>query len=550
MASADPLAQRALDGCSAQTSTISASRSRPRAADCACGRRHASASSSSSSTTTTSIGSRTSCRWSGSRATSGRSRPALLRPGTPYGVRVDGPLGAGNTLQPRDASSSSPTRRVSSAAAPTSAGRWSSMTGFDWGGVRKPAIPLDRTVLYEAHVKGLTKRHPQVPAALRGTYAGLAHPAMIAHFHDAGHHEHRAAAGARVRHRAAAASAGPRRTTGATTPSTSSRRMRRTRRARAPSGGPEAVLREFKGMVQAAARGGPRGHPRRRLQPHGRGGPRRAPLELPRHRQRSRTTGSTTTARTSTSPGAATPSTTATDAAARLVLDSLRYWANDLQIDGFRFDLAATLGRDDTHSFTPEHPLLQAIVDDPALAGVKMIAEPWDVGMGGWQTGNFPTAGSSGTTATATGSATSGCSDVDYARRASGVAGRHRRLRARASPGSANTFSAERGPLASVNFVTAHDGFTARTIWSSYDVKHNLGNGEHNRDGADTNRSFNHGIEGADRRRGDPGDAPQGDAQPARHAPAVAPASRCSPPATSSAARSAATTTPTATTRR
>ena len=185
---------------------------------------------------------------------------------------------------------------------------------------------------------------------------------------------------------------------------------------------------------------------------------------------------------------------TATDAAARLVLDSLRYWANDVQIDGFRFDLAATLGRDAAHHFTPEHPLLRAIIDDPALAGVKKIAEPWDVGMGGWQTGNFGDGWSEWNDRYRDRVRNFWLSDVDYARRAStapvGIGGFATRL-----AGSANTFSVERGPLASVNFVTAHDGFTLRDL-VSYDVKHNLGNGEHNRDGADTNRSFNHGAEG------------------------------------------------------
>ena len=185
---------------------------------------------------------------------------------------------------------------------------------------------------------------------------------------------------------------------------------------------------------------------------------------------------------------------TATDAAARLVLDSLRYWANDVQIDGFRFDLAATLGRDAAHHFTPEHPLLRAIVDDPALAGVKKISEPWDVGMGGWQTGNFGDGWSEWNDRYRDRVRNFWLSDVDYARRAStapvGIGGFANRL-----AGSANTFSVERGPLAGVNFVTAHDGFTLRDL-VSYDVKHNLGNGEHNRDGADTNRSFNHGAEG------------------------------------------------------
>ena len=107
---------------------------------------------------------------------------------------------------------------------------------------------------------------------------------------------------------------------------------------------PEAVLREFKGMVEASSRGRDRGHPRRRLQPHLRGGPRRAATRACAASTIALTTARPMTALTSTSPGAATPSNTLTDAASRIVLDSLRYWANDVQVDGFRFDLAATLG--------------------------------------------------------------------------------------------------------------------------------------------------------------------------------------------------------------
>ena len=123
-----------------------------------------------------------------------------------------------------------------------------------------------------------------------------------------------------------------------------------------------------------------------------------------------------------------------------------------------------------------------------------MIAEPWDVGMGGWQTGNFGDGWHEWNDRYRDRVRNFWLSDVDYARRAStapvGIGGFATRL-----AGSSNTFSAERGPLASVNFVTAHDGFTLRDL-VSYDVKHNVGNGEQNRDGADTNRSFNHGAEG------------------------------------------------------
>ena len=258
--------------------------------------------------------------------------------------------------------------------------------------------------------------------------------------------------------------------------------------------GPEAILREFKGMVKLLHQAGLEvildvvyNH----TAEEGIGGPRTSLRGIDnRSYYRQQDDGAYIDV-----TGCGNSVNTSTDAAARLVLDSLRYWANDVQIDGFRFDLAATLGRDAAHHFTPDHPLLRAIVDDPALAGVKKISEPWDVGMGGWQTGNFGDGWHEWNDRYRDRVRNFWLSDVDYARRAStapvGIGGFATRL-----AGSANTFSVERGPLASVNFVTAHDGFTLRDL-VSYDVKHNLGNGEQNRDGADTNRSFNHGAEGA-----------------------------------------------------
>ncbi|AGW41168.1 glycogen debranching protein [Leifsonia xyli subsp. cynodontis DSM 46306] len=184
----------------------------------------------------------------------------------------------------------------------------------------------------------------------------------------------------------------------------------------------------------------------------------------------------------------------------RLILDSLRYRAGMVQIDGFRFDLATTLGRGPDGAFDREHPLLRAILDDPLLQDAKLIAEPWDVGLGGWQTGNFPGA-SSGRAGWSEWNdryrdrvRSFWLADIAEARRNGqapiGIGGFATRL-----AGSSNTFSPERGPLASVNFVTAHDGFTMADL-TAYDVKHNLGNGEDNRDGSDSNRSFNHGVEG------------------------------------------------------
>jgi glycogen operon protein len=164
-----------------------------------------------------------------------------------------------------------------------------------------------------------------------------------------------------------------------------------------------------------------------------------------------------------------------------------------MQIDGFRFDLATAIARNGSHEYTPEHPLLTAIAEDPILADTKLIAEPWDVGLGGWQTGNFPAGWHEWNDRYRDRVRNFWLSDIDYARRASapvGIGGFATRL-----AGSSNTFDEARGPLASVNFVTAHDGFTLHDL-VSYDVKHNEANGEQNRDGADTNRAFNHGVEG------------------------------------------------------
>jgi glycogen operon protein len=185
---------------------------------------------------------------------------------------------------------------------------------------------------------------------------------------------------------------------------------------------------------------------------------------------------------------------TSTPAASRLVLDSLRYWANEVQIDGFRFDLAATLGRGADHVFDPEHPLLSAIVTDPALEGVKMIAEPWDVGLGGWQTGAFPEGWIEWNDRFRNRARDFWLTDIAAAR-SQGAPPSGLGTFASKLSGSSNIYARERGPLSGVNFVTAHDGFTLLDL-VSYDGKHNLSNGEANRDGTDDNRSFNHGVEG------------------------------------------------------
>lgn len=415
----------------------------------------------------------------------------LLQPGTRYAIRVGGPHGPGNTFNPETLLLDPYARGLAQG---DGYEEWRSVVivdGFDWGDSEKPRIPLDRTVVYEGHLKGLTKRQPDIPPALHGTYAGLAHPAMIEYFHELGITSiellpvHAFVPEPRLLERGLTNYWGYN-TLNFFTP----HNAYATEDAR--KGGPEAVLAEFKGMVRLLHEAGLEvildvvyNH----TSEEGLGGPRSSLRGIDNagyYRQDASGAYIDTT-------GCGNTLDTSTDAGARLVLDSLRYWAQEMQIDGFRFDLAAAIARDASHTYTPEHPLLTAIANDPILKDTKLIAEPWDVGMGGWQTGNFPQGWLEWNDRYRDRVRNFWLSDIDYARRASapvGIGGFATRL-----AGSSNTFADERGPLASINFVTAHDGFTLHDL-VSYDVKHNEANGEHNRDGADMNRAFNHGIEG------------------------------------------------------
>lgn len=414
-----------------------------------------------------------------------------LRVGTCYALRVDGPAAPRNTFNKETLLLDPYARGL----VPVRTGLWRSVVvdgSYDWAGVQRPRVPLDRTVVYEAHVKGLTKRHPDVPPALHGTYAGLGHPAVIEHLTSLGVTSvellpiHAFDTEPRLRGQGLTNYWGYN-SVGFFAPHAAYAT------AEAIAAGPDAVLREVKDTVRALHAAGIEvlldvvyNHTAELYL----GGPRSSFRGIDNsgyYRQHDDGAYIDVT-------GCGNSVNTATDAAARLVIDSLRYWADDIHIDGFRFDLATTLGRDAQHDFRRDHPLLQAITSDPSLAGLKLIAEPWDVGMGGWQTGNFGPGWSEWNDRYRDRVRNFWLSDVDYARRAStspvGIGGFATRL-----AGSSNTFSDERGPLASINFVTAHDGFTLRDL-VSYDVKHNMGNGEQNRDGADTNRSFNHGAEG------------------------------------------------------
>ncbi|HEY8590658.1 MAG TPA: glycogen debranching protein GlgX [Naasia sp.] len=423
---------------------------------------------------------------------SGRS--PLLTPGRAYGVRVSGPPGPGNTFNPSTVLLDPYARGVSRITPST----WRSVVtdeSFDWAGTTKPAVPLDTTVVYETHVKGLTKLSPGLARELRGTYAGLANDHTVGYLRDLGitavellpvqafASERRLVAQGRTNywgynslsyfapHPGYASTA-------------------------AQKAGPAAVLREFKGMVRLLHEAGIEvfldvvyNH----TAEEGLGGPRTSFRGIDNSSYYRQATAGVYVDTT----GCGNSLDFSQEAPVRMVLDSVRYWANEVQIDGFRFDLAVTLGRDERGGFDPEHPLLTGLRDDPALQGVKLIAEPWDVGFEGWQTGHFPPGWSEWNDRFRDTVRDFWLSDLAAARRGEHRAGSTGKL-ATALAGSADTFAKERGPLASVNFVTAHDGFTLADL-TAYDTKHNLGNGEQNRDGTDNNRSFNFGVEGATR---------------------------------------------------
>ena len=415
-----------------------------------------------------------------------------LVPGTRYSIRADGPTAPGHAFDPALHLIDPYARGL----ARTSSGDWRGYVQepdtFDWGHSRKPRIGMDHTVLYEAHAKGISKLNPDVPEELRGTYAGLAHESTIAYLKDLGVTTiellpvHQFVSEQRLIKQGLINYWGYN-TLNFFTPHAAYASRE------AQFGGTGAVLREFKGMVKLLHEAG---------------------LEVVldvvyNHTAEEGLAGPTTSLRgldnknyyRQTPDGAYVDVTgcgnsvnTATPAAQRLILDSLRYWANEVQVDGFRFDLAATLGRDENNEFQPEHPLLLAIRDDPQLSDVKIISEPWDVGMGGWQVGNFPAGWSEWNDGYRDRMRDFWLTDIGAAR-ANGAAPNGIGSLARRLAGSAHVFSPERGPMASVNFITAHDGFTMADL-TAYNEKHNLGNGEKNRDGTDNNHSFNYGAEG------------------------------------------------------
>ncbi len=351
---------------------------------------------------------------------------------------------------------------------------------FDWRGIRPPRIPWADTLVYEAHVKGFTMRHPDVPRRLRGTYAGLGHPAAIDHLRSLGVTAvelmpvHAFVDSARL-HQLGLRNYWGYDSIGYFAPEG--------RYSSAGDRGGQVI--EFKQMVRAlhdaglevfldvvynhtgeANHLGPtlsfRGIDNEAyyyLDPHDR-----------RHYWDVTGTGNTL--------NAGAPQTL------RLIMDSLRYWVTEMHVDGFRFDLASVLARQ-FYEVNRLAAFFDIIHQDPVLAEVKLIAEPWDIGPGGYQVGNFPVGW-------AEWNGKYRDTMRDYWRGAPlGVAGLAYRL-----TGSSDLYADDgRSPSASVNFVTAHDGFTLADL-VSYQQKRNQANGEDNRDGSDDNRSWNCGVEG------------------------------------------------------
>lgn len=351
---------------------------------------------------------------------------------------------------------------------------------FDWGDDQRLEIPWSQTVIYETHVKGITARHPAVPPELRGTYLGLTHPAIIEHWQRLGVTSIELLPVHAFVDDDFLVARGLRNYWGY---STLAYFAPEGRYAHAGTGGEQVA--EFKQMVKALHAAGfevfldvvynhtcEGNHLGPTLSLRGIDNLiyYRLIPDHPRFYEDLTGTGNTVNAHL--------------PQVLRLIADSLRYWVKEMHVDGFRFDLAPVLGRD-PDDFDPYAAFFDIIYQDPILSRVKLIAEPWDLGHGGYQVGKFPLGWAEWNDQFRD---TARAFWMGYRR---GVAELASRL-----AGSADLYAASgRGPLASINYVTAHDGFTLEDL-VSYNRKHNEANGEGNRDGSDHNLSYNHGVEG------------------------------------------------------
>ncbi len=363
--------------------------------------------------------------------------------------------------------------------------------GFDWEGDRPPGHSRSDTVVYEAHVRNQTMLHPGVPEELRGTYAGLAHPASVEHLTSLGVTAVELLPVHAFTHEPHLVRRGLTNHWGYNTLGFLAPHARY-----AAAADPQGVVDEVKGMVKLLHRAGlevvldvvynhtaEQGREGATLS--WRGLDQRAYYRLDERGRDIDVTGCGNTL------------DLRHPVVCRMVLDSLRHWVEEYHVDGFRFDLAVALGRGRGDDFDPDHPFLVALRSDPVLSRVKLVAEPWDLGMHGWRTGQFPPPFMEWNDRFRDTARRFWVIDVHALRR--GGAGTGPQDLATRLAGSRDVFgSRDRGPTASVNFVTAHDGFTLADL-VSYDHKHNQANGEGNHDGSDGNSSWNHGVEGATR---------------------------------------------------
>jgi len=351
---------------------------------------------------------------------------------------------------------------------------------FDWENVSRPRVPWSETVIYEAHVRGLTMLHPDVPEELRGTYAGLASPAVISHLRSLGvtaielmpiHHS--------VSERGLLEN-GLVNYWGYNTLGFFAPDIRYSH-----SKNPGGQVNEFKEMVKAFHKEGievildvvynhtPEG---------GSGGPTLSLRGLDNKTYYRLVPGKNDEYMNYSGTGNTINSSH--PAVRKLIFDSLKYWAEEMRVDGFRFDLAPALFRN-SPDYDRSHPLFKEIAGDPVLSGVKLISEPWDLGPGGYQTGNFPDPWS------------------EWNDRYRNTVRRFWRSDEGVTPDMAYRISGssdlygmrEKGSYSSINYIASHDGFTLNDV-ASYEHKHNEANLEKNADGNNANYSLNFGIEG------------------------------------------------------
>jgi glycogen operon protein len=351
---------------------------------------------------------------------------------------------------------------------------------FDWSGDRAPRTQYHDSVIYEAHVKGLTRLHPEIPENERGTYLGLAHPAIIDHLQTLGVTAielmpvHQFISDSVLEQRGLSNYWGYN-TIGFFAP----------HNAYAAAGQRGQQVQEFKAMVRALHEAG---------------------IEVIldvvyNHTAEGNHLGPTLSFRGldntayyrlvdddlqyyMDTTGTGNSLLMRNPQVLQLIMDSLRYWVIEMHVDGFRFDLAAALARQ-FHEVDRLSSFFDLVQQDPVVSQVKLIAEPWDVGDGGYQVGNFPPLWSEWN-----GKYRDTVRDL-WRGQAATLPEFASRL-----TGSSDLYQSDgRRPVASVNFVTAHDGFTLADL-VSYDHKHNEANGEDNHDGSDDNRSWNCGTEG------------------------------------------------------